>query len=764
MSEAGLNTVRTYTVPPPDVVEVAEEAGLRLIVGLHYDDWRMIAGTGRRAHRRVLDSGRRALDAAMGQLAGRPSVLALSVGNEVPADLVRLHGAAAVEDTLSALVQEVHAADDGMLATYTNYPTTEYLEVFDQDLASFNVFLESPQALSAYLRHLQVVCGHLPVVITELGLAGDVHGDVAQRETLEWQLRTVDESGCAGASVFSWTDEWAVGGEPVEGWGFGITRADRRPKPAFQTVASWARSSIADRLSKWPRISVVVCAHNGDQLIEKCLTSLRSCGYPDLEVIVCDDGSTDRTLEIARSFRCLVLELPRLGLGAARNAGLAAATGEIVAFIDADAFCHPDWPYYLAISLEDDGVVATGGPNLPVSGAALVERAVSRSPGAPMEVLLADDRAEHVPGCNMAFRREALREVGGFDTVFTAAGDDVDVCWRLLDRGYVIGFAPAAQVRHHRRDRIGRYLRQQLGYGRAERLLRGLHPHRFNRRGQARWSGFIYGGVGILHRVLRPVVYHGDMGQAPFQTVLRSRPEAALQLASALLPGIVGLFLVALLGASLSPLWLAGGAASLAAVAAYAAAVALAVRPTRHEEGSVRLRLLVALLHVVQPLVRTGGRLRGRRPRAVGRPPQPWTGVREIWLAHAERHLQGGRCVVRRAGPYHATDLEVSVGPLVRGRLTAAVLWRAVPLHRLTFRLRAPALVGLALGLGVASSAPPGGAILCVAVVAGALLELLVIRRIVGASIRATTQGAPPWPPRRHDAARFSNRGSNTSR
>ena len=195
----------------------------------------------------------------MAALAANPTVLALAVGNEIPVDLVRLYGSGKVADTLSRLVAQIHDADPGMLATYVNFPTTEFLEVEGQDLATFNVFLEQPSQLRSYLSHLQVVSGSKPLVMTELGLASEVHGADAQAESLAWQLQTVDEVGCAGATVFSWTDEWAVDDEDVEGWGFGITTAAREARPALQVVEKWATTAYPrDLRDEWPPISVIV--------------------------------------------------------------------------------------------------------------------------------------------------------------------------------------------------------------------------------------------------------------------------------------------------------------------------------------------------------------------------------------------------------------------------------------------------------------------------------------------------------------------------
>jgi exo-beta-1,3-glucanase (GH17 family) len=340
MADAGLNTVRTYTTPPQDVLELAAQAGLNLIVGLSYDDWRMESRTGRAANRRVLDAGRVAVSEALAQYADRPDVMAIAVGNEVPADIVRLHGVSAVEEVLSELCQTVQASRTGILATYANFPTTEYLNVVGQDVVSFNVFREQPDAFHRYLRHLHTVAGDRPVLITELGLPAEVHGERAQADCLATQLTIVDETGCAGATIFSWTDDWSVNGMPVTGWGFGVTDVQRQAKPSLDAVRGWAVTTIRDLREDWPRVSVVVCAWNEEGEIERCLESLECCDYPELEVIFCDDGSTDGTLELARGFPFRTLALEHGGLSNARNAGLSVATGEIVAYLAADATCH----------------------------------------------------------------------------------------------------------------------------------------------------------------------------------------------------------------------------------------------------------------------------------------------------------------------------------------------------------------------------------------------------------------------------------------
>jgi glycosyltransferase involved in cell wall biosynthesis len=742
IADAGMNCVRTYSVPPIDVIEAAEEHDLRLLVGMDYHDWRMEPEPSRAARARIRDDARRTLDLALERCSGRTSILAVAVGNEVPADVVRVHGIAAVQDAFSELVGAIHDSDDHLLATYVNFPTTEFLQVDQQDLVCFNVFLEDPATLLRYLRHLQVVAGPRPLLVSELGLAAEIHGEEAQSASLRKQLAVVDDAGCAGATVFSWTDEWGVAGQAVEGWGFGVTDKERHPKLALSALTEWAHTPLVGRRDYWPQVSVVVCAYNEERTIEECLSSLERCTYPDLEVLVCDDGSTDRTLEIARGFPFRLLELQHGGLSHARNAGLAASSGDVIAYLDADAACHPEWPFHLVLSLDGARVAATGGPNLPVVGAGFVERAVAQSPGAPAEVLVADDRAEHVPGCNMAYVRRTLEEIGGFDPVYTSAGDDVDVCWKLLERGDEIAFAPAAQVHHHRRGTVRGYLRQQRGYGRAERMLAGAHPQRFNRLAQARWRGFIYGGAAILPSLLRPVVYHGYMGAAPFQPVARRRAEIANMWAAALLPLTLPVAALGLLLAFLSPWWALLSAAAALVVAAYLAAVAASIPSQRGEPKPRRLALLVGFLHLAQPFARTWGRLRGRPAEGLPFVHPAWSGDRWTWLRHLERELRTHNCSTRPGSPSAPWDLEVRAGPLLVGRVTTAVMWHWEPHYSVAYRLRPLAWIAAALVVGVALADPSIGWFLLAGTGVLLAIEAAILRTRVRAALAHTTAGA----------------------
>jgi len=425
--------------------------------------------------------------------AGHPAVLCYAIGNEMPAPIVRWHGRRRMERYLERLYRAAKAEDPDGLVTYVNYPSTEYLQLPFLDLVCFNVYLESQERLEAYLARLQNIAGDRPLIMSEIGLDSLRNGEEAQACLLDWQVRTAFAAGCAGAFAYAWTDEWHRGGEDVDDWDFGLTRRDRSPKPALAAIRTAFSEVPFPPDLPWPRISVVVCSYNGSRTIRDCLEGLQKLDYPSFEVIVVDDGSTDATAAIAGEYSFRLISTQQRGLSHARNTGLEAATGEIVAYLDDDAYPDPHWLTYLAATFMSTAHAGVGGPNIAPAGDGLIADCVANTPGSPVHVLLSDREAEHIPGCNMAFRKACLEAIGGFDPQFRVAGDDVDVCWQLRQRGWTLGFSPAAMVWHHHRGSIHAYWKQQYGYGKAEALLERKWPEKYNAAGQITWAGRVYG-------------------------------------------------------------------------------------------------------------------------------------------------------------------------------------------------------------------------------------------------------------------------------
>ncbi|MGH2570717.1 MAG: glycosyltransferase, partial [bacterium] len=641
MVEHGFNAVRIpHTTPPRSLLDAAERAGLRVMVGLSAEQY-----AGYLIDRHGAPDFEDEVRAKVRACAGHPAILCYAIGNEIPAPLVRWIGRRRVEQYLERMWSAVKREDPGGLVTYVNYPTTEYLQLPFLDLLSFNVYLENRETFEAYLARLQNLAGDRPLLMSELGLDSLRGGEDGQAASLDWQVRTALDSGCAGAFVFSWTDEWWRGGAQVDDWKFGLTDHERRAKPALESVRQAFAEAVNGNGTPWPRISVVVCTYNGSRAIRDACEGLQRLDYPDFEVIVVDDGSVDGTAAIVENYGYRVIRTENRGLSSARNTGLAASTGEIVAYLDDDAYPDRHWLAYLALSFLRSDHAGIGGPNVTPSGDGPIAECIANSPGNPTHVLLTDREAEHVPGCNMAFRRDALRAIGGFDARFRTAGDDVDVCWRIRERGWTIGFAPAAMVWHHRRNSIHAYLRQQLGYGKAEGMLQRKFPEKHNGFGHWRWHGTIYGSGTTRPLPFRsPRVYHGTWGSAPFQSMYDATPGLLLSLP--LMPEWYVLVLVtlglSLIGLAWPAMRIAWVGLALAAGALVAQAVTSAVRSSPAARRLPRIRrwkriALTSALHLVQPIARLAGRFQ-----ADLLPPREWIAREARWPAAREMKVWTG--------------------------------------------------------------------------------------------------------------------------
>jgi O-antigen biosynthesis protein len=614
MAKAGINTILTYTVPSLSLLDHAQKYGIRVIVNTAWMAY--VCFLQDTASQKQV---REEVKAAVASCRRHPAVMMYCVAKEIPPQIVRWHGARAIENFLKDLYKVVKDEDPEGLVTYTNFPTTEYLDLSFVDVFTFNVYLHNRLDFCAYLSRIQHRAGELPFLMTEFGMCSFRHGREGQAAFLDWQIEEIFDHGLAGAIIFSWTDPFYEDKCLVTEWGFGLVDAQRQPKPAYEVVRRRFTTSVPFPPGrKWPRVSVIVAAHNAGRTLEDCLRSLQRVRYPDYEVIVVNDGSKDDTEAIIRQFPFRCITTVNQGISAARNEGLRAATGEIVAYIDSDANADPDWLHYLAVTYMKFDVAGVGGPNLVPREDNWIAKCVYRSPGGPTQVMVTDQYAEHIPGCNMSFRRAALETIGGFDPIFRAAADDVDICWRLLEARYLIGFAPSAVVWHHRRPTIKGYWRQQVGYGVSESILERKMPHKFNPWGHAFWAGRIYAPYPSFRLLSRPVIYHGLWGSAPFQpmydpgggNMLNFLPRAMewhFAVASLI---VVGFFF---------PWALVFAAAGIAYTVCYccvcAANADLRVLETTHGQSTwwhrLKWRVTIAWLHMLEPLARDWGRLKG---------------------------------------------------------------------------------------------------------------------------------------------------------
>jgi O-antigen biosynthesis protein len=582
MNRLGANVIRLYVPPPPWMIEAAQKAGLRMMLGIPWP-FHMAFLDSRDMMRDIRDAiGKTVLETRQfGE-----TIAAYSIGNEIRSDIVRWHGPRAVSNFLSELRDLGKQIDPGALFTYSNYPSAEYLDLSFLDFISFNVYLHREEDFRRYLTHLMGQAGELPVVLSETGMDTIREGEQHQADLLAWQCRAAFGLGLSGFIVFAFTDEWHTGGAEITDWAFGLTRRDRSPKLAFDAVGKVFSENLPPPLVAAPKATVLIAAYNAASTLDQCLSSIRELNYQDYETIVIDDGSTDSTAEIADRAGVRAIRVEHNGLAAARNAGVAAAAGKIVAFIDADARADRDWLYHLVETIERREAVAAGGPNFAPAAISARAAAMAAAPGLPREVRAGDDLLAQLCGCNMAITKAALLKVGGFDPMFTNAGDDVDLSWRLAAAGGTLAYAPGAVVIHERRATLAAYLRQQCGYGIGEGLLFRKYPLR-----TADHDGLYAGPSWVGSLFGRARVYYGAFGRGLFQTVYSAGNSYADLPLTIQWVGLSSIFLI--LGAFdrlLGVLGLGGIALSILAAAAPAASVSL---PRAHSVPAARIYLWI---------------------------------------------------------------------------------------------------------------------------------------------------------------------------
>ncbi len=247
-----------------------------------------------------------------------------------------------------------------------------------------------------------------------------------------------------------------------------------------------ARERIAsDGPAELPLVSVIIPVKDREEELGRCLETLARLSYPPekLQVIVVDDGSRDRSAAVARQAGALVVPSGGVGRGpaAARNRGASAASGEILAFIDSDCTASPEWLAELVPAFGDPATAALGGLVDGMHNAGPLDRyeAVmsSLTLGGHERSGSSGDDTFYLPSCNLLVRRTAFLGVSGFADGMHV-GEDVDLTWRLRDRGWTIRYLPAGKVWHEHRARLRPFMSRRFDYGTSEGMLQALHPVR----------------------------------------------------------------------------------------------------------------------------------------------------------------------------------------------------------------------------------------------------------------------------------------------
>lgn len=275
-------------------------------------------------------------------------------------------------------------------------------------------------------------------------------------------------------------------------------------------------------------VSVVVPVRDRPRELARLLDALAATTPGLGEVVVVDDGSTapDATRRVAapRGARVVRHETSR-GPAAARNTGAAAASGDLVAFLDSDVVPEPGWlapllghladpavalvaPRIVAWEPASSGVVSVGAtlaPNVRKSPSSLARHAVARYEqrrssldlGARPAPVTARSRVAYVPSAALLVRRSALG--AGFAEDMPVA-EDVDLVWRLAAEGWRLRYEPASRVAHEHRDAVGPWLARKAFYGTGAAPLALRHPRRVPPVALAPWTAATVTLLGLQRR------------------------------------------------------------------------------------------------------------------------------------------------------------------------------------------------------------------------------------------------------------------------
>lgn len=223
-----------------------------------------------------------------------------------------------------------------------------------------------------------------------------------------------------------------------------------------------------------PLLSIIVIAHNEEKMLPLCLDSLMGLDYPKdkLEIVVVDNNSTDRTKDIIKKYPVKYAFEKKKGRASARTKGIKEASGKFIAFIDADCIADKNWIKNLVKGFTGDDIGGCGGKTLAYQLKTWVQKYIDSLEIYSHKYAL-DKAICSLPFLftnNAIFRFDVLDKVGLFDELFYV-GEDVDISWRILLKGYRFKYISNAIVYHAYRTNLLSFCKQIFEWGDIHALL-----------------------------------------------------------------------------------------------------------------------------------------------------------------------------------------------------------------------------------------------------------------------------------------------------
>ena len=237
------------------------------------------------------------------------------------------------------------------------------------------------------------------------------------------------------------------------------------------------------------KISVVIPVYNEEKRIDETLKALYNSSEQAYEIIVADGRSTDNTLSLIKNKypKVICLDNAFRKASAGRNLGIKAATGDIIAFTDGDCLVDENWIKNIRKAFENEDIDGIGGKVLNAKAGNKYEEywgnlawnLIMSFPDQPYYVSEKKLNDAFVTA-NCAYKKSLLQEMGGFDDFFGNNAEDIDLCWRALDKNAKLKYVPDVVIYAHNVTDLKGIIKKSYRNGISSSKLQKVYGSKFN--------------------------------------------------------------------------------------------------------------------------------------------------------------------------------------------------------------------------------------------------------------------------------------------